>query len=289
MVSCIKPSWKLTRFESYSKVISDMQRTLRSVRSAPGSLRAHYLHSSASTPNPTHVLNKTGANYKNLTLENLRSECRKRGLKVSGNKSHLVDRLTVDDAALPFSTGAPVQRSAIRDVRAKVSSLSTSPQAKKISTATVGKTPIETTKAETKSAPTSLSIETVRAIQTTAVKAAKGDSSTIEYYRMPEMAINVVDPISTPIPVMPENYAVRTIIPDDAPVARQEISLVSGDVIAEPIRDIVDNSSVDEANNNEYSSKQSLPARDKRVLTSLLVATLGWWGLGSLTEKKDSH
>ncbi|KAK9370159.1 hypothetical protein V1509DRAFT_616865 [Lipomyces kononenkoae] len=268
-----------------------MQRTLRTVRSAPGSLRAHYLHSSASTPNPTHVLNKTGTNYKNLTLENLRSECRKRGLKVSGNKGHLVDRLAMDDAAVPFSTSTPVQRRAIRDVRPDLPSLPSSPrQLKKISTATVGKTPIETTKTETKSAfQPSLSIGTVRAIQTTAVVAAKGDSSTIEFYRMPDMAFEVVQSISTPIPVMPENYTVRTVIPDEAPIARPEISHVSGDILAEPIRDIVDNGSVDEANSNDYSNHQTVPGRDKMVLTSMLVATLGWWGLGSLTKKKDSH
>ncbi|KAK9492747.1 hypothetical protein V1508DRAFT_417920 [Lipomyces doorenjongii] len=267
-----------------------MQRTLRTVRSAPGSLRARYLHSSASTPNPTHVLNKTGANYKNLNLENLRSECRKRGLKVSGNKTHLVDRLTMDDGTMQFSTGASAQKRAVRGIRALPPALSSAPpQSKKISTATVGKTPMESAKTETRSVPTSLSTETVRAIQTTAARAAKGDDSTIEYYRMPDMGIEVVQSISTPIPVMPENYTVRTIIAEDGPVARPEISHVSGDIVAEPIRDIVDNSSVEEANSNEYSTKQGLPTRDKKVLTSLLAATLAWWGLGTLTKKKESH
>ncbi|KAK9359053.1 hypothetical protein V1504DRAFT_459104 [Lipomyces starkeyi] len=277
---------RINRLGKYSLMNFSMQRTLRTVRSAPGSLRAQYLHSSASTPNPTHVLNKSGANYKNLNLENLRSECRKRGLKVSGNKSHLVDRLTMDDGSRPFSTGASAQKRA----RALPPALPNAPpQSKNISTATVGKTPIESAKTETRSVPTSLSIETVRAIQTTAARAAKGDDSTIEYYRMPEMGIEVAQPISTPIPVMPENYTLRTIISEDGPVAKPEISHVSGDIVAEPIRDIVDNYSVEEANSNEYSTKQGLPARDKKVLTSLLAATLAWWGLGTLTKKKESH
>ncbi|KAJ8102118.1 hypothetical protein POJ06DRAFT_248814 [Lipomyces tetrasporus] len=265
-----------------------MQRTLRSVRSAPGSLRAHYLHSSASTPNPTHVLNKTGGNYKNLTLENLRSECRKRGLKVGGNKSHLVDRLTIDDASMPFSTGA--SKRPTRDIRAVAPSVpSIPPQSKKISTAIVGKTPIEVAKTETASVPRSLPIETVRAIRTTALTAAKGDDSTIEFYRMPDMGFEPVQTIAMPIqPVMPDDYSVRTIVPDDdPPFAGPEISHVSGDIVAEPIRDIVDNSSVEEANTNQYSTRQDIPARDKKVLASLLAGTLAWWGLGSLTKKES--
>ncbi|KAK9326413.1 hypothetical protein V1517DRAFT_311716 [Lipomyces orientalis] len=264
-----------------------MQRTLRSVRSAPGSLRAHYLHSSASTPNPTHVLNKTGGNYKNLTLENLRSECRKRGLKVSGNKSHLVDRLTMDDASMPFSTGA--SKRPTRDIRAGAPSVpSIPPQSRKISTATVGKTPIEVAKTETTSVPRSLPIETVRAIRTSAVTAAKGDDSTIEFYRMPDMGVEPVQTIAMPIPVMPDDYSVRTIVPDnDPPFAGPQISHVSGDIVAEPIRDIVDNYSVEEANTNEYSTRQDIPARDKKVLASLLAGTLAWWGLGSLTKMES--
>jgi hypothetical protein len=78
---------------SYSihTLLRRMNRTLRSVASAP-SLRRGIRHSAPST-NPSVLLNSP-SQYASLNVQSLRQECRTRGLKVSGRKAELVDRLS---------------------------------------------------------------------------------------------------------------------------------------------------------------------------------------------------
>ncbi|KAK9456103.1 hypothetical protein V1511DRAFT_457746 [Dipodascopsis uninucleata] len=258
-----------------------MQRTFRSVRSTSISFQARSLHSSSTTPTPSPALNKGSSSYKNLTVDNLRAECRKRGLKVSGKKSHLVDRLIIDDNAL-FSTSS----TAFARRASKMPN---------ISKTLPSKTTMEQTIFENKfnkAVPTHNSIsEVVRAINTTPVVKAKDDDSTIDFYKMPIVGFKETpSPISiVSIPIVPTNFEVRSSSPSEYVSSRPEISHVSGDNVAGPILDTVDNSSVSEANSNEYASQDELQSRDKVLLTSFVACTLVWWTIGSLFEEKEAH
>lgn len=75
----------------YNTSLEAMNRTLRSVASAPA-LRRGIRHSAPST-NPSALLNSP-SQYASLNVQSLRQECRNRGLKVSGRKAELVDRLS---------------------------------------------------------------------------------------------------------------------------------------------------------------------------------------------------
>ncbi|KAK9478129.1 hypothetical protein V1514DRAFT_331690 [Lipomyces japonicus] len=252
-----------------------MQRSLRTVRSAP-SLRAQYLHSSASTPNPSNLLSKTASAYKNLTVENLRKECRNRGLKVSGNKSNLVNRLIVDDAS-PFSTTANQTRE-LNSPSSKILNVLSSPLT------------VSPQNAERKSIKDFVSpMKAVRSLKTTVVGSAKGDNSTIEYYKLPDPSIFVEHDSLPPIPVIPDNYTTRTIIPDEPPAARPEINHLSGDNLVQPIEDTVDNVSVEEANSGQYKNQEELQPRDRIFLLSFLAGTLGWWSFKSLKLTPDKE
>ncbi|KAK7208572.1 hypothetical protein BZA70DRAFT_287872 [Myxozyma melibiosi] len=261
-----------------------MQRSLRSVRSAPSSLRAQYLHSSASTPTPSHIFNKTGTAYKNLTVDNLKAECRKRGLKVSGNKKHLIDRLAIDDSSSSFSTLASPPAKA----KSKAPRMPLTPQPKNISTVALPKTPLEAVKVEKASPMKKVQQEAVRTFHATQFTKAKDDDSTIDFYHMPKVSV-VKEPLAAVfIPVIPGNLSVQATTPAvDVASSRPEIHHVSGDNVAQPIQDALDNYSVAEADSNEYThDPNELQSRDKLVLTSLLAGTLAWFGLGKLTEDK---
>jgi hypothetical protein len=71
-------------------------RPLRSVKSAPSSLRRAFLHTSAPKPNPSNLLNNA-SQYTGLSVQALKSECKRKGLKVTGRKAELIDRLASFD------------------------------------------------------------------------------------------------------------------------------------------------------------------------------------------------
>ncbi|KAK9451821.1 uncharacterized protein V1518DRAFT_424786 [Limtongia smithiae] len=83
-----------------------MQRSLRFAQASPGSLRARFLHSSSATPNPTPVLNRNSEYFSMLPVTQLKAECRRRGLKVSGKKSSLIDRILSYDS-MSFASSTP--------------------------------------------------------------------------------------------------------------------------------------------------------------------------------------
>ncbi|KAK9467393.1 hypothetical protein V1512DRAFT_261094 [Lipomyces arxii] len=251
-----------------------MQRGLRTIRSAPGSLRAQFLHSSATVPNPSHVLNKTGSSYKNMTVDNLRLECRKRGLKVSGNKSNLLDRLSIDDSSASFSTvvKAPKRKQLAPPVPA-VPAMPTMP--KNMSIMANVKTPVKTVKAAKQDFASTV-MSAARTIQTASATGAKNDESTIDYFKLPELETAPVESDAS-VPVMPTNYTTKTIIPDAAPIAKPEITHVSGDIEVLPIQD-----GVEPDDGQYFPSDEQIPSRDKMVLTSIVAGTIAWWGLGSM-------
>lgn len=85
--------------------MSSAQRTLRGMRSLPN---IRQLHSSSSTPKPSHLLSTAPSSYTVQTVASLKGECKKRGLRQSGRKSELVDRLVASDATFKqFSTSRP--------------------------------------------------------------------------------------------------------------------------------------------------------------------------------------
>ncbi|CAN6621557.1 hypothetical protein TRVA0_008S02410 [Trichomonascus vanleenenianus] len=71
-------------------------RTLRAVKSAPNLKRG--IKNSAPSPNPSHLLS-TPSQYTSLSVASLKAECRRNGLKVSGRKAELIDRLAAFEAS----------------------------------------------------------------------------------------------------------------------------------------------------------------------------------------------
>lgn len=90
---------------NFPSIMSSVQRSLRGMRSLPN---MRQLHSSSSTPKPSHLLSTAPSPYAAQTVMSLRGECKKRGLRQSGRKSDLVDRLVTHDASFKqFSTSRP--------------------------------------------------------------------------------------------------------------------------------------------------------------------------------------
>lgn len=81
-------------------------RTLRSMQSLLSLRKA--IHSTSSAPNPSHLLvahhDKARFHLNSLTVQRLKQECRSRGLKSTGKKVELIDRIVGFEQAQSFST-----------------------------------------------------------------------------------------------------------------------------------------------------------------------------------------
>ncbi|CDK24656.1 unnamed protein product [Kuraishia capsulata CBS 1993] len=215
-----------------------------------------------------------GSKYVSMNLQGLKSECKRRGLKVSGRKLELIQRLSHSDAP-----GSP-------------------PSSRQLSTASKSKTvnakePENLIKIQKKS----LSTKTVqkRTISRTATVSAKGDSSTIESFKIPHHNYDPPDPVppikipslsteaslkDATTPVDPKNpkdildakvEGAVSLGVDSPPVATQ-----SG-VVVEPLE--IDTSE------SSQSGEEPISFRDKGILAAFAVASIGWWYLKPKTSE----
>ncbi|KAK9470618.1 uncharacterized protein V1510DRAFT_422557 [Dipodascopsis tothii] len=163
---------------------------------------------------------------------------------------------------MTFSTLAYSARTAVRTAR-PMARLASSPLA------AVGRT----------TAPT-------RALSQTAVARAKGDTSTIEFYKMPAMG---PAPVREPVAEIPVLYgpSPRSQMADVISVPKPEIVQLSGAPVAQAIQDTIDNSSMVEADAAEFSFRDSseLTSRDRRALGSIVAGVVGWWAVGNVAAR----
>lgn len=222
-----------------------IMKPLRSVKSAP-SLRKAFLHTSSPKPNPSNLLNNA-SRYAGLSVQALKGECRRKGLKVSGRKAELIERLASFDLN---------------------------------------------------------GVSGTRNISSTRRVEAKGDKSTIDFYKFPKENFKQEKPdTSFKIPVPPDTSApvraVESQYSTPAPDGGAASSNLSGTdkaakvhVIGDsPVRTLNDDAVANHqgGSSEEEPFNEDLTSRDKSMLTAFAGAIAGWWLLGSIGKKEKSR
>lgn len=239
-----------------------LARQLRSVKSAPSLKRA--IHNSSASTKPSSLLSSQGSEYVSLSLNSLKAECRKKGLKISGKKAELIDRLNSFDVKI-------------------------------------------------KNILTSNSIKSKVGISTSAKRSAKGDDSTIDFYRFPFENISNLSPPSFKIPILPDAFSkiapavdtsYKTTAPEDGSAGFKSGTLagITGDSIkndvlvlgnddGEHVGEQISQTLFNGHSESTWGSGRSddLSSRDKTILSSFAAAVAGWWMLGSLGNKKKKQ
>lgn len=223
-------------------------KSLRSVKSAPSLRRA--IQSSSNKANPTNLLSSP-SHYALMNLNALKGECRKHGLKISGKKAELIDRLCSFDASKSGLSVANQQAAGFKS---------------------------------------------------TAAKAAKGDDSSIDFYRFPKGGFEPPQPPKQMTIPMPPDYQgtapiveapkYATTVPDGGAASVSGTEHlgkvhVMGDT---EVRTLVDDTSSagKEQTEGEGSSKAS--SKDNTFFAIFGASIAGWWALGSLSKKdKKKH
>ncbi|PRT53987.1 Altered inheritance of mitochondria protein 34, mitochondrial [Wickerhamiella sorbophila] len=224
-------------------------RSLRAVRSIP---KLRGLHSSSKKATPSHLLSSIQSQYSALTVNALKTECKTRGLRVSGRKSELIDRIVAFEATQQFSTSA----------QAKTVSSEVSVAAKNFST--------------------------------TASVDAKNDSSSIDYFRMPEdvLADAPVDELPSRMVVPPDAHykaaehaphKVKQRIPDESGTA--VVFDASGSRV---ISNLTEEDGAPKQHRDEEPCEDELPGRDKTILWGLVAGVAAWWTGGSLLSSRKN-
>lgn len=223
-------------------------KSLRSVKSAPSLRRA--IQSSSNKANPTNLLSSP-THYALMNLNALKGECRKHGLKVSGKKSELIDRLCSFDAS-KSSFAAVNQQTA--------------------------------------------------GFKSTAVKAAKGDDSSIDFYKFPKDGFEPPQPPKQMTIPMPPDYkgtapiveapSYATTVPDGgaASVSGTE-HLGKVHVMGDSeVRTLVDDTASTGKDGAEDEGSPKASSKDNTFFAVFGASIAGWWALGSLTKKdKKKH
>lgn len=222
------------------------------------------LQSSAQKANPSHLLSSIQSQYSALTVNALKKECKTRGLRVSGRKSELVDRIVAFEATQQYSTVTNGKGAAIG----------------------VAKPPAPP------SAPAAS--DAAQAFSTSAPAEAKNDSSSIDYFRLPDdaFAIPPANELPTRMVVPPDadykavEHAPRRVeprIPDESGTAK--IHDISGSKV---ISTITENDGDPKTHSDEDGEPESsgISSRDKTILWGLVAGVAAWWTAGSLLSSR---
>lgn len=210
------------------------------------------LHGSSKKATPSHLLSSIQSQYSALTVNALKTECKTRGLRVSGRKSELIDRIVAFEATQQFSTSAK-------------------------------------SKSIAREAPPA-----VKNFSTTAAAEAKNDSSSIDYFRMPEdvLADAPVNELPSRMVVPPDahykaaDHAPRKVnprVPDESGSA--EVYDATGSRI---ISNLTEEDGAPKPHHEEEPSQDELPGRDKTILWGLVAGVAAWWTGGSLLDSRKN-
>lgn len=267
------------------------------------------IHTSAPKTNPSNLLAST-SQYTSLSVQSLRSECRKKGLKVSGRKAELIDRLASYELSASWATGSS---SAAGSQKTNMSTVATPKRKTKAK-----KQPSNTLSTSSRA---DIHATLPRKLQATSQTAAKGDTSPIDYYRLPG-ASYYIEEYTPPfkIPVPPDSSAepkeIETEYQTPKPDGGYSEASPLADTNAGPKLSVVDTGNVRSLEDEHVASGATLPdghefdgsyqqgsaggdggpspelnSRDRGFLTAFAGVVAGWWALGSLgkSKKKKDH
>lgn len=206
------------------------------------------IHSSTPKTNPSPLLSSS-SQYTSMKVASLKDECRKRGLRLGGRKSELIERLCSND----FSTASR----RVVDASMKTAAASSVSVADK-----------------------------VRLISSSAPAFAQGDQSTIDFCKLPKTGL-LVDAPRVKIPISPDAYGevarYGTHSPtNDSKVASaiaeeeldhkqpQEIHYASGHQV-----------STFSGDSSHGEQQQDFSVNDKLVLGGIASAVALWWTYGA--------
>lgn len=260
-------------------------RALRTARSAPNLKRG--IKHTTPTPLPTNLLN-SHSQYTSLSVQALKQECRNKGLKVSGRKADLIDRLASNDASRLTDTG-------IADIK----SFST-----------------KVKQANLKTPPTNTTTTTPKGAKKQSTLAGEIDKvkDQVDRIKLPQgwQMLDKKKKKPFPIPVPPDSNSkivspqtqdtvYTTPKPDDGKGASELDSNVH--VLGQTrVRDFEDEAKVQEASRdgsdfkpfsgdkggNNSNEQSDFTSRDKTFFAGFAAVVTGWWALGKFTDKKKS-
>ncbi|KAG5360570.1 Altered inheritance of mitochondria protein 34 [Yarrowia sp. B02] len=239
---------------------------LRLSKALPRAPLTRAIHSSTPKTNPSPLLSSTPSQYSSMKVASLKDECRRRGLRLGGKKADLIERLASHD----FSTISK------RPVA--------SPSPKKVSSPNPTPSPVAAPTLKANPSPVA-SPTLIRLISSTAPTQAQGDTSTIDFCKLPHTGLPADAP-RIKIPTSPDAYGEVSrygthAITNDRKVAEsvaedelhskqpQEIHYASGHVV----RSFTGDHSSEHAD-HEFTSN------DKLVLGGIVGAVGFWWFLG---------
>lgn len=239
-------------------------RTLRSVASAPSLRRG--IRNSAPSTNPSSLLNHGPSQYTSLSVQSLKQECRKKGLKVSGRKAELVDRLSSFDASKMIQQ-PPSLSSAVRSQ------------------------PIHSTK-PAQAKDDSSTVDYCLMPQT--MPDVDLDKPIIKIPVPPDAFSKVAEDVDveyqTPVP---DNGAADVKSATVTGTAEEpRVHVIHGEA-ARNLDDIVPVSRYSGNGESHYQDKTFTPgefsSKDKSFFAAFAATITGWWFLGKWTDKKDKQ
>lgn len=179
------PSLRLLAQEQAATMTRGQQMQMTSARSKFMGFFKREVHS---TPKKDAILLNMNNNsrYSSMNCQGLKMECRRRGLKVSGRKLELIQRLSRADESQMLKSNTRNFGTIPEPTPAKPAKKTVKKSRRKLSTAV---------KHTTKSKATAKSAS-VRTFTETASKAAKDDTSKIEFYKPPPPVKKQIDHIN---------------------------------------------------------------------------------------------
>ncbi|KAG7829911.1 hypothetical protein KL943_005282 [Ogataea angusta] len=240
--------------QTIQKEISNVSRGFAHQRTKPGfskddlAVPSNKIFSQVSTRS-VHQTSKTqlimdlgsSGKYASMNLQGLKTECKRRGLKVSGRKIDLVQRLIQNDS----------------------SSISPPVLSRTITTKAKAAKPLKTAQ---KAAKTS-----ARELSSTASKQAKGDSSTIDFYKVPQKSYPVPDgrpPMKVP------SLSTKASLKDPAPDTK---------TAAEAVVQAVDSAPISKSGQVLQTTAEQIHGAAEKSRSDTIffgifgLLTLGWW------------
>ncbi|ODV92149.1 hypothetical protein CANCADRAFT_42766 [Tortispora caseinolytica NRRL Y-17796] len=264
---------------------------LRTVRSNPNLRRA--VHSSAVAPKPSVLQQRSLGQYESLSVAGLRSACKSRGLKVGGKKADLINRLSAADV----TSSAGFHGSSIAS-QLKRPDLSVSAQ--DVSQTLVKNTRSMKTKSNSgnlrkqKSSPV-IELTKKQPLSSSARLEAKNDSSTIDYFSMPQPKPSVTKDLPDRIIPIEIDTSVASHAPADSTstkTAVREVHHVAGEtgkVTASPARTTTPTAESEESSETvkfSPASEEEFGSRDRTLLGAIAGVAAAWWLLPDLFSKK---